>query len=110
MESLNHISESNKVIITGKIYTSDASNLWAESILFQNSEIKYVGLTSKAQELAGTNYKEIKLNSEHLLLPGFVDSIKQKHSMKYVAQYQFPLFGMIVMLIYAILKLLNLLV
>lgn len=62
----------DKVLVNGKIYTSNTSQPWAEAMVISGKTLTYVGDNEVAKAMAGEKTEIIDLNGK-TVLPGFID-------------------------------------
>lgn len=66
-------SGSDLVIMNAKVFTSNASNPWAQAVAISNGRITYVGDDSGVHAYVGPNTHVVDANG-NMLTPGFIDN------------------------------------
>ncbi len=64
---------SDLVIMNAKVFTSNASNPWAQAVAVSDGRITYVGDDAGAQAYVGPNTRLVDANG-NMLTPGFIDN------------------------------------
>lgn len=62
----------DKILVNGKIYTSDSEHPWAEALVISGKELTYVGSNETAKSMAEMDTEIIDLEGK-TVLPGFID-------------------------------------
>jgi len=67
----------DRILINGKIYTSNEDALWAEALVISGKTLAYVGDNETAKAMAEEGTEIIDLEGK-TIIPGIIDWLKER--------------------------------